>query len=84
VIEYPANEARRGANLGDIDAGGVCFHDINTSAFSQKISPDRLVTIGIDYARVGDRVFGMPRFGGYTDTLVIGASQVFEDLKLDL
>jgi NADPH:quinone reductase-like Zn-dependent oxidoreductase len=27
--------------------------------------------------RVGDRVFGMPRFGGYTDTLVVRAEQVF-------
>jgi NADPH:quinone reductase-like Zn-dependent oxidoreductase len=26
----------------------------------------------------GDRVFGMPRFGGYTDTLVINAKQVFK------
>jgi synaptic vesicle membrane protein VAT-1 len=26
----------------------------------------------------GDRVFGMPRFGGYTDTLVIDAKQVFK------
>jgi synaptic vesicle membrane protein VAT-1 len=26
---------------------------------------------------VGDRVFGMPRFGGYTDTLVIPEAQVF-------
>jgi NADPH:quinone reductase-like Zn-dependent oxidoreductase len=26
---------------------------------------------------VGDRVFGMPRFGGYTDTLVISQAQVF-------
>ncbi len=27
---------------------------------------------------VGDRVFGAPRFGGYTDTLVIGEAQAFE------
>ena len=27
---------------------------------------------------VGDRVFGMPRFGGYTDCLVIPAAQVFK------
>lgn len=26
---------------------------------------------------VGDRVFGMPRFGGYTDTLVLPRNQVF-------
>jgi synaptic vesicle membrane protein VAT-1 len=28
--------------------------------------------------REGMRVFGMPRFGGYTDTLVLPAAQVFE------
>ena len=35
--------------------------------------------IGADVTRlaVGDRVFGMPKFGGYTDTLVIPAAQVF-------
>jgi NADPH:quinone reductase-like Zn-dependent oxidoreductase len=27
--------------------------------------------------RIGDRVFGMPRFGGYTDTLVVAHDQVF-------
>ena len=27
--------------------------------------------------KVGDRVFGMPRFGGYTDTLVINQGQAF-------
>jgi NADPH:quinone reductase-like Zn-dependent oxidoreductase len=35
--------------------------------------------IGAEVGRfaVGDRVFGMPRFGGYTDTLVIAEAQVF-------
>ena len=37
---------------------------------------DRLGT-GVDDLRVGDRVFGMPRFGGYTDILVVPAAQVF-------
>jgi NADPH:quinone reductase-like Zn-dependent oxidoreductase len=36
-------------------------------------------TIGAGVTRlsVGDRVFGMPRFGGYTDTLVISEAQAF-------
>jgi NADPH:quinone reductase-like Zn-dependent oxidoreductase len=35
--------------------------------------------IGADVTRfaVGDCVFGMPKFGGYTDTLAISAAQVF-------
>ena len=32
---------------------------------------------GVSDFREGDRVFGMPRFGGYTDTLVVKAEQVF-------
>jgi NADPH:quinone reductase-like Zn-dependent oxidoreductase len=32
---------------------------------------------GVNRCAVGDRVFGMPRFGGYTDTLVIKQEQAF-------
>ncbi|HZU81393.1 MAG TPA: medium chain dehydrogenase/reductase family protein [Polyangiaceae bacterium] len=32
---------------------------------------------GVAVHRPGERVFGMPRFGGYTDTLVVAAAQVF-------
>lgn len=32
---------------------------------------------GVSGLKEGDRVFGMPRFGGYTDTLAIAAEQVF-------
>jgi NADPH:quinone reductase-like Zn-dependent oxidoreductase len=35
------------------------------------------VGAGVSQLAVGDRVFGMPHFGGYTDTLVIPAEQVF-------
>src|SRR5580698_6507940 len=35
------------------------------------------VGAGVTDHRDGDRVFAMPRFGGYTDTLVISADQVF-------
>lgn len=30
---------------------------------------------GVTRVAVGDRVFGMPKFGGYTDTLVVNAAQ---------
>jgi NADPH:quinone reductase-like Zn-dependent oxidoreductase len=32
---------------------------------------------GVTRFATGDRVFGMPRFGGYTDTLVLSEAQVF-------
>jgi NADPH:quinone reductase-like Zn-dependent oxidoreductase len=32
---------------------------------------------GVTRVAVGDRVFGMPRFGGYTDTLVLKEAQAF-------
>jgi NADPH:quinone reductase-like Zn-dependent oxidoreductase len=32
---------------------------------------------GVTRAAVGDRVFGMPKFGGYTDTLVVKEAQAF-------
>src|SRR5260370_40001899 len=33
---------------------------------------------GVTALAVGDRVFGMPRFGGYADMLVIGERQAFK------
>lgn len=35
------------------------------------------VGAGVTSVREGDRVFGMPRFGGYTDTLVVSEKQAF-------
>jgi NADPH:quinone reductase-like Zn-dependent oxidoreductase len=35
------------------------------------------VGTGLTRVAVGDRVFGMPRFGGYTDTLVVREAQAF-------
>jgi NADPH:quinone reductase-like Zn-dependent oxidoreductase len=32
---------------------------------------------GVTEYKIGDRVFAMPRFGGYTDTLVVPTNQVF-------
>ncbi len=36
------------------------------------------VGAGVSSFQPGDRVFGMPRFGGYTDTLVLGERQAFK------
>src|SRR5258708_6556305 len=53
-------EAVEGADLV-IDAGGVSFNDINTSAYSSRISPEKLVTIDVDHVRIGDRVYNPVR-----------------------
>src|SRR3954464_1682995 len=53
-------EAVEGADLV-IDAGGVSFNDINTSAYSSRIPPERLVTIGIDHVRIGGRIYNPVR-----------------------
>lgn len=36
------------------------------------------VGAGVTAFAVGDRVFGLPKFGGYTDTLVLAQGQVFK------
>ena len=46
-----------------IDAGGVCFHDINTGVYSQQIAADKFITIGIDYVRIGEQVFNPVQMG---------------------
>jgi indolepyruvate decarboxylase len=61
-------EAVEGADVV-IDAGGVCFHDINTSAYSSRITPERLVTIGVDHVRIGDRIYNPVRIGDVFEML---------------
>jgi indolepyruvate decarboxylase len=53
-------EAVEGADLV-IDAGGVSFNDVNTSAYSSRVSPEKLVTIDVDHVRIGDRVYNPVR-----------------------
>ncbi len=53
-------EAVEGADLV-IDAGGVSFNDINTSAYSSRIAPEKLVTIDVDHVRIGDRIYNPVR-----------------------
>jgi len=61
-------EAVEGAEVV-IDAGGVCFHDINTSAYSSRTRPDGLVTIGVDHVRIGDRIYNPVRMGDVFEML---------------
>jgi len=52
-----------------IDAGGVNFNEINTGAYSSRLSPERLVTIDVDYVRIGDRIYNPVRMGDVFDML---------------
>jgi indolepyruvate decarboxylase len=61
-------EAIEGADVV-LDAGGVSFNDINTSAYSSRIAPERLVTIGIDHVRIGDRIYNPVRMGDVFELL---------------
>ncbi len=61
-------EAIEGADLV-IDAGGVSFNDINTSAYSGRIAPEKLVTIAVDHVRIGDRVYNPVRMGDVFERL---------------
>ena len=55
-------EAVEGADLV-IDAGGVSFNEINTSAYTSHIDPGKLVTIGVDHVRIGDHIYNPVRMG---------------------
>src|SRR5205085_10618126 len=70
-------EAVEGADLV-IDAGGVSFNDINTSAYTSRIPPERLVTIGIDHVRIGDRIFNPVRMGDLFEMLARSVRKNFE------
>src|SRR3954454_8757624 len=62
VSSAAVREVVEGADLV-LDAGGVHFHDINTSAYSGRIDPGRLVTIGVDHVRIADRIYNPVRMG---------------------
>src|SRR3954471_10926556 len=69
-------EAVEGADVV-IDAGGVCFHDINTAAYSSRIPPERLVTIGVDHVRIGDRIYNPVQMGDVFDGLTRSVQKSF-------
>jgi NADPH:quinone reductase-like Zn-dependent oxidoreductase len=72
-----------------VKAAGINFADLMARVGLYPDAPKIPCVVGYEVAGVvdrvgkgtrfaeGDRVFGMPRFGGYTDTLVIGERQVF-------
>ncbi|HEV2972052.1 MAG TPA: thiamine pyrophosphate-binding protein [Pirellulales bacterium] len=61
-------EAIEGADLV-IDAGGVNFNEINTAAYSSQLAPEKLVTIEVDYVRIGNRIYNPVRMGDVFEML---------------
>jgi len=61
-------EAIEGADLV-IEAGGVNFNEINTAAYSSQLAPEKLVTIEVDYVRIGNRIYNPVRMGDVFETL---------------
>jgi indolepyruvate decarboxylase len=52
-----------------VDAGGVCFHDINTSAYSSRIDSGKVITIGVDHVRIVDQIYNPVRMGDVFEML---------------
>jgi indolepyruvate decarboxylase len=69
-------EAIEGADLV-IDAGGVSFNEINTSAYTSSLNPTKLVTIGVDHVCIGDRVYNPVRMDDVFDGLTGAVKKSF-------
>jgi indolepyruvate decarboxylase len=52
-----------------IDAGGVNFNEINTGAYSSRLSPAKLVTIAIDHVRIEDQIYNPVRMDAVFEML---------------
>src|SRR5579864_697980 len=90
VREAPDPEPKAGEVRIRVKAAGINFADLMARVGLYPDAPKIPCVVGyevsgtidqlgpgVDGLRVGDRVFGMPRFGGYTDTLAVPAAQVF-------
>jgi NADPH:quinone reductase-like Zn-dependent oxidoreductase len=90
VREAPDPTAQPGEVRIRVKGAGINFADLNARMGIYPGMPKIPCVIGYEVAgvidqigdgvtdlAVGDRVFGMPRFGGYTDTLVLPSGQVF-------
>ncbi len=91
VREAPDPEAGSGEVRIRVKAAGINFADLMARVGLYPDAPKLPCVVGYEVSgiidqvgpgvsdlAVGDRVFAMPRFGGYTDTLAIGARQVFK------
>jgi NADPH:quinone reductase-like Zn-dependent oxidoreductase len=91
VREAPDPQAAAGQVRIRVKAAGINFADLMTRVGLYPDAPPLPCVVGYEASgtidqvgpgvtgfAVGDRVFGMPKFGGYTDTLAISAEQVFK------
>jgi indolepyruvate decarboxylase len=77
AASFPAvREAVEGADLV-IDAGSVSFNEINTSAYTSRIDPEKLITIGVDHVRISDRIYNPVRTGDVFDGLASAVNKNF-------
>ena len=90
VREAPDPTPENGQVRIRVRAAGINFADLMARVGLYPDAPKLPCVVGYEVSgvidavagdvgdlKVGDRVFGMPTFGGYTDTLVLGARQVF-------
>lgn len=90
VREAPDPEPGPGAVRVRVRAAGINFADLMARVGLYPDAPKIPCVVGYEVSGVvdrvgegvtrvapGDRVFAMPRFGGYTDTLVLPEAQVF-------
>jgi NADPH:quinone reductase-like Zn-dependent oxidoreductase len=90
VREAPDPEAGLDEIRVRVRASGINFADLSARVGMYPDAPKIPCVVGYEVAgtvdqvgpgvttfAVGDRVFGMPKFGGYTDTLVLPALQAF-------
>lgn len=56
-----------------LDLGGNLFSDINTGMYSARIAPERLITIGTDHVRIGERTYGPVYIGDVLNRLLTAA-----------
>jgi synaptic vesicle membrane protein VAT-1 len=91
VREAPDPDAGPGEVRIRVKAAGINFADLMARVGLYPDAPKIPCVVGYEASgvidqigagvtafAVGDRVFGMPRFGGYTDTLVISAAQTYK------
>jgi synaptic vesicle membrane protein VAT-1 len=90
VREAPDPEAQSGQIRIRVRAAGINFADLLARVGLYPDAPKLPCVIGYEASgivdqvgpgvsehKVGDRVFAMPKFGGYTDTLVVSTDKVF-------
>jgi NADPH:quinone reductase-like Zn-dependent oxidoreductase len=90
VREAPDPEAAEGQVRIRVRAAGINFADLSARSGMYPDAPPIPCVVGYEVSgvidqvgagvsnlKVGDRVFGMPHFGGYTDTLVLPSAQAF-------